>query len=152
MNVINKVIGIELVFSKLNDIRSVISFDWNDIDSYYVHLVNPIMFSSGRKVFVPPELSLYDFQRVIQLENLVVDSLVLHLYPCRNRPQEIITYSDYEKSACEMLVLIYDAYYCEVYSKKSEWLSKLVASLKSFSNVKIRLKTIYDDDRTEMLV
>ena len=67
-------------------------------------------------------------------------------YKSGAKKSKILEYLDFKKSNCELLLLIYDADYVEIYSKDESLLKRL--SLKYSNDVKV--KTEKNDNRTKM--
>ena len=91
------------------------------------------------------------FQELIQ-KSFVGESLVLHLYPENTDYEEIETYEDFLNSNCEMIILLYDFYYLEIYSKNQTWIQKLMHTAINTPGAVVEEKYEETDARTIMYV
>lgn len=91
------------------------------------------------------------FQELIQ-KAFVGESLILHLYPEEADYEEIDSYVDFLKSKCEMIILLYDFYYLEIYSKNHIWTQKLMHAAIDIPGTIVEEKYEETDTRTTLYV
>ncbi len=78
--------------------------------------------------------------------------LVMHLYSGEHSLEHIDDYKEYLRSDCEMIVLVVDAYYLELYCKDPALLRDLTALAKAIPGAKLEEKTEENDGRYRMYV
>lgn len=143
--------GIECEFDNIERLLDYLCFKEICLEQVYFYVVDSI-YTSAKKSFVMPRHFLPEYLSVIQKSHAVFDCLVLHIYPIGKAEEEIETYEDFLRSSCEMIVLIYDGYFMEIYSKKQTWLYSLLKTAKNTTGISVRKKTESSDTRTEMFV
>ena len=83
---------------------------------------------------------------------LVIEELILHLYSENSIESEIETYDDYINSDCEMVLLIYDCAYLEIYCKDELLRERLFTLADNIPDTKVEWKYVETDGRTGMHV
>lgn len=121
-----------------------------DLDGYYFAVVDASLVYKGAKFIIPAQLSQNELKNLQY--SLVAERLVLHLYPIGVDAQEIDVYNDYIKSKCEMIVLIYDCDYLELYCKNQAWLDYILHLAENLPGVAVEKKYADSDSRTRMYV
>ena len=147
----NSLCGFECVFSKKADVWRFFDFSVLELDRYYFCVVDAAVFSHGKRIAIPEKFAADYFQELVQWE-FVGEGLVLHLYPENADYQEIDYYEDFLKSNCEMIILLYDFYYMEVYCKNELWLNSLMQTAMAIPNAVVEKKYEHTDTRTSMYV
>lgn len=147
----SNVIGIEYFFEKSSDIWTVFEFKGLNLPAYYFEVIDEIIVSEKGWAHLCKTFKADYFQK-INGASLAVQCLVLHLYPEGVSVEKIDTYEDFKKSNCEMILLLYDSYYLEIYAKKPLWIQKLYENAKQLPEVKVELKYLETDGRTGMYV
>ncbi len=151
MSIKNSLCGFECVFSRKSDIRSFFNFSDIVFDHYYFSVADASVFSHGRKIEIPERFLPNYFQELIQ-KSFVGERLVLHLYPKNADYEEIENYEDFQKSKCEMIILLYDFYYLEIYCKNQTWIQKLIHTASNTQGAVVEEKYEEKDIRTTMYV
>ena len=147
----NNFCGFECIFSKKYDALEFFrSFNFLP-ELYHFHVVDAALFFERKRVEILKEFTANYFQELFD-SHLVGESLVLHLYPNNTPFSEIDSYEDYLESPCEIILLLYDFYYLEVYCKNQEWLQYLFCTAKNIPNTRIERKSEDTDPRTTMYV
>lgn len=145
--------GVECVFANDSDVRSFLSFSGIDLTNHYFSVVDASMFIfvNGNPIKLPPQFSPAYFQDLMQ-QPFWGQYFVLHLYPEGSPMEEIETYEDFLHSDCEMIVLLYDRAYVEIYCKDSAWTQILFESSTKIPGAHVSKKYDNTDTRTEMYV
>lgn len=143
--------GIECIFKKRFDVWPFLSSLCNLLGSPVFNVVDASVFSHGQKLSIPPVLPSSFFESLTQV-HAVGERLVLRLYLEKENLQEIDTYEDFQKSNCEMIILLYDFCYVEVYSKKQQWTQQFFDLAISTENTIVEKKYDSSDPRTTMYV
>lgn len=92
------------------------------------------------------------FEDAIQnLGNYLTLFLNLQVYPKNAKIKSIETYEDFINSKCQLIVLIYDTSYIEIYFKE-EKLKNIVLNNMKVRGIKYQIKTKENDGRTIMRV
>ena len=99
----------------------------------------------------PPLLFLTHFCDLKQ-RSVVGERLVLHLNADVEHELKIDNYEDFQKSGCEMLVLLYDACYLEIYCKDQQLIQQIYNLAFDIQDTIIEKKYDSNDTRTTMYV
>lgn len=143
--------GFHCLFSKKTDIWKFLHFSNLTLDDYYFSVVDAAVFSHCRRIeFLNQFPSSY--LQELNPTALVCERLVLHLYHQDTCSVEIDDYEDFLKSKCEMIILVCDFYYLEVYCKNQAWLQKLMNNARSIPGASVQEKYEDTDTRTVMYV
>lgn len=151
MNKTDSICGIDCVFSKLRDVWEFVRFPGIDFGSYSFKVVDGLVLSRGRMIEIPQEFKPSYFQELVEW-SFLADHLVLHLYPEMTDLEEIENYEDFIQSNCEMVVLMCDAYYVEIYCKNKEWLQTLLHTARGIEGTVVEEKYPDTDPRTVFYV
>lgn len=76
-------------------------------------------------LFSSPTLNGIEFKEKISLPSYYTFFAKLQAYPNTKNIQELITFEDYMNSSCELIVLITDGEFTEVYAKNQSYLEKI---------------------------
>lgn len=112
----DKLCGIEIEFSALTDIWTFFASSAFAFEKYFFHVEDASIFSKGKRMDIPLKFTQEYLEKMVQ-SSFVVERLVLHVYPNNTKPSTIDDYKDFQKSYCEMVVLMYDCYFTEIYCK-----------------------------------
>ena len=80
------------------------------------------------------------------------ERLVLHVYAKKHAPEKIGTYAEYLSGACQMILLLCDVAYLELYCKDERLLRKLLDRVRTYPGAEVSVKTETDDPRDRMYV
>ena len=144
-------IGIECIFPKKGDIWNLFAFSDISFGDFYFSVVDAAVFSHGRRIELPEKFAPAFFQELVQ-QSFASERLVLHLYPKMASFDEIVNYVDFLKSECEMIVLMYDFYYVEIYCKNRLWLHTFLRTAKDIPGAIVKEKDEKTDPRITMYV
>lgn len=151
MSIKESLCGFECVFSRKSDVWSFFKFSDIVLDHYYFCVADASVFSHGVRIEILKRFPASYFQELIQ-KSFVGEGLVLHLYPENADYEEIDNYEDFLKSKCEMIVLLYDFYFLEIYCKNQIWIQKLMRTAINISGAVVEEKHENTDSRTTMYV
>ena len=151
MNANNSFCGFECVFEKKSDVWTFLKLFNIVLDDYYFSVVDESVFSNRIRIEICKEFKVNYFEELIQ-KKFVSECLVLHLYPEGIQPEEINSYHDFLESTCEMIILLYDFVYLEIYCKNQIWLRNLMCEAISISGAVVEAKYENTDTRTIMYV
>lgn len=90
-----------------------------------------------------------EFSKTIQEEHFIV-FLKLQAYPCLKNFQNISVYSDFAKSDCQLILLIYDCSFVEVYAKNQAILQGIFQRASKMYCENLTYITDQSDVRTKM--
>lgn len=151
MSIGDSLCGFECVFAKKADIWRFFSFSNVVFDHYYFAVADAAVFTQRRRIEILEKFPPIYFQELIQ-KSFTAERLVLHLYPETTASEEIETYEDFLKSKCEMIILLYDFCYIEVYCKNRGWLQMLMSTVINIPNTVVEKKYENTVTRTIMYV
>lgn len=88
----------------------------------------------------------------VEIPNSWIHNLVLYLYPSSATASAIRTYKDLLDSDCELVLLVYDMSYVEIYVKDSDLLKQLLNNVAQMPVVNLDIKTDQTDLRSEFFI
>ncbi len=139
-------IGIECVFQSYKDIWEILKFRKVDFGKYQFSVIFENMIDKIPKRFSPQY-----FNKLISNKE-ILNFATFHLYLPTDKNEYIITYDDFLSSKCEMIVLIYDTCYLEMYCKNHSWLEIIYNNAVDISGSVVEIKTRENDQRIELIV
>lgn len=143
--------GIECAFLKSSDIWEFFKFSGIEFGTSSFSVADSSVFSGEKRIDLPETFAPGYFQE-LNRRSFVGERLVLHLYPAGAAPVEINNYDDFDKSLCEMVVLMYDCYFVEIYCKNQNWLQTLLQTAESIEGAEVYKKYKETDRRTVFYV
>lgn len=147
----NAFCGIECEFSKEEDVEKLLLFENIDFEHSYFFVADAGVFANAQGIADAETFSHTYFQKLIR-RPMWMNSFILHLYEENVSPEKINTYDDYVKSQCEMIILLYDSCYVEIYCKNQVWLQEILRSAQEIPNAVVEEKYEDTDPRSEMYV
>ena len=95
-----------------------------------------------------------EFNQFITNEQFVIIFINVQGYKKNSMKSNVnlVSYQDFMKSACEIIVLISDGYLVEIYCKDRDVLRLFAANLKKSGCKDIKYKTLENDGRTKLSV
>jgi hypothetical protein len=98
------------ILATILDGISINNFFWNITE-------DEIYFKDGEELFEEKQVTGKDFlNKITQLDYSIIFANI-KAYPDKNISSEINNYEDFLSSRCELIILCYDVFYYEVYSK-----------------------------------
>ena len=88
----------------------------------------------------------------VEVPNSWIHNLILFLYPNSATASAIRTYKELLDSDCELVLLVYDMSYVEIYVKNSDLLEQLLNNVAQMPVVKLDIKTDQTDLRSEFYI
>lgn len=136
--------------SLLSDILEPIDcckYNWH-IDNDEIHLIVDDALTD-KWLFTEKVVEGKDFLRLIRENRYYLIFAELTAFPKEAHIASISCYNEFLKSECEIIVLVYDCSYVDIYCKYEELLGKLFTNAlgKGYENVRYIAE---DDDRTHM--
>lgn len=128
----------------LNNIE-IRNYNWYNIDNQSEIYDETLNFSFFNKNCYSGE----DFFNIIQL-NYFIDFLKIQAYLGSDRYENINSYEDFINSDCQMIILIYDCKYVEIYSKNEMEIYAIYQSAKNNKYMNISYITENNRDRNIM--
>lgn len=91
-----------------------------------------------------------EFEKCITKNDYYIHLANIQAYPKNTKKEDILTYEDFIKSKCEMILLCADSEYVDLYSKNKEFLKKVfeMSIQNGFKN--IEYITDENDERTAL--
>ena len=127
----------KIVYELLNGI------DYSEYDFYVIE--NEILENDDNKI-IPNKIEGKNFLNVFNKYDYYVIFLNLQIYKKNKSLEKIKTYDDFVKSSCELILLICDNNYIELYFK-NEIIKSIILKNLSEKNIDYKIKTKKDDGR-----
>ena len=143
--------GIECEFKDVEDVWKFVQFSGIDFGTRYFSVVFASVLSEGRLIVLPDTYDSTLFQELIR-HRFASGGLVVHLYPAGAPKEKIDSYDDFLRSACEMIILMCDCFYVEIYCKNAAWLQTLLRTAKEIPGTSVCEKYVDTDTRERMYV
>ncbi len=138
-----------------------LEFEWNKENNLIKEFVSSLMTSdyewyvmeneiiSNNHIFaLEKKYSGENFKKIWENNFDLIYFLNVQVYLKNSKVKKIINYCDYKNSSCQLMLLISDIYYVEIYSKDSKILKPILD--RKIENLEI--KTEKKDNRTIMKV
>lgn len=151
MKTLGKLCGMECKFATGSKVWEFFEFSEFALESYYFYVVDAFVYSDGVEIKLPDRFKAEYFKELIR-QSFVGECFVLHLYPESAFPEEIETYQDFLQSECEIIILMYDCCFVEVYCKNNSWLQLFLKKARSIDGTVVEEKYTLTDARTIMYV
>jgi len=101
---------------------------------------------------LPQKVNGEQFQQAIRDSEYMVNFINVQVYPKGAKISKLEVYEDFVNSECEIVFLIADVYYMDIYVKDKELLSIFIENAKRCNSENIIIKTDDNDDRTALSV
>ncbi len=141
------IIGLECELAHPSDVWKALAFPGMDFGPRYFWVSDQSLW--GVDAPLPDRIAPDGFRK---LDPGCAVRLVLHLYPEGEEPREIDTYAEYCASPCEMMALVYDSCYLELYCKNPHWLRQVFQMVRAIPGAKVEEKHEGSDSRYRMYV
>ena len=110
-----------------------------------------IVYQKNSKIILQQVVDFSYIQRISK-NDIFILSLVLQSYPRDAQIVNIDVYKDFKESRCDLLLLICDGSYVEIYCKDKSWLVQCIENAEMLGATEISIKTDISDQRTGMYV
>lgn len=91
-----------------------------------------------------------EFKKCITKDNYFICSVNIQAYPIDDPKDNILSYDDFKKSKCEILLLCVDSKYVELYSKNDIFIKRLFHMCMQNEYQNVEYITDENDDRAEL--
>lgn len=148
--------GLELRLhrSELNAVYHLLSnISISNTDIYVCE--EEIIIDDKANYYFPNKVSGNQFLSIINrsnYNNLYTISINTQIYPANATKNDINTYEDFLNSDCEIIFLLYDVDYVEIYVKSEAHLLQFIKNADAIGCPSITIKTDLNDGRTRMSV
>ena len=144
--------GVE--FKRTSDVEAPLSklFNKINLEEYnWVVLENEIV-RNNVNLDLPDVIYGEQFKEVLFGQNDMIIFLNIQAYPKNSNPAEIANYNDYLNSECEIVFLITDLYWVEVYAKNKNILYQFIENGDQCLCKDNKIRTDQQDGRTRFTI
>lgn len=138
-------IGLEIKYDKIytSDLRKI--FENINLNGFKYQITEDEIIDNG-------SITINNLQDLFEnYPNAFIFLLNLKLYKKINSSFEIKTYQDFKNSKCELLLLIVDSEYLEIYFQNKYLKKQILNNLKKYK-ITYKIKTLENDGRTHLSV
>lgn len=146
MKINELMIGIDCVFQSYKDVWEILKFNGIDFEEYQFSVIFENMINNLPENFAPE----YFKELISKCE--IFNFALFHLYLPNDKKECIVTLKDFFSSNCEMIVLISDTCYVEIYCKKRDWLEIIYKNAVNIPKSIVEIKTTDNDSRTDLFI
>ena len=93
-----------------------------------------------------------EFLKLIHEPSCLIISVNIQAYPSHKTKKHVVTYEDFQNSDCELMLLITDVKYVEVYAKSKSVIMNIIENAENCGCSEITIKTDKEDGRTRLSV
>lgn len=122
------------------------------LDMYDLYTGEEEMIGNNKNIYFDDVISYSDFKGIVKDEIDLIILLNIQAYPYNSQKEAIRNYQDFINSKCEMILLINDTQYIEVYSKNQDVINQVLENAQKLNCDSILIKTDDNDGRTRMSV
>lgn len=142
--------GIEFVLNSFNfGVQINELFNEIYLMDHDIYILDATIYDESMNRVACPDHAKFPF---FQNTKYYIQHMVLAIFPNNSTIENITTYEDFINSHCELLLLIYDVAYGEIYVKSKDWLFKLLDNIEKMKVKELCIKTDESDMRTAMYV
>lgn len=133
--------GYGTILKLLRNIKSA-GYEW--------FILEQEIIQNNDSMFFPEKMTDSEFHSIMTNErSYFVYFLNLQAYPIGTKLTTIKTYNDFLNSECEIVLLISDGRYIDIYAKHKEHIEQCIENAKELGCEKIEILTDENDGRTE---
>lgn len=144
--------GFEIELKQGKDLSIATLFGGIRLDDVFCHVLDCEIIRNNQPINNEREVIESALIKHNEFPNTWIHKLVLHIYPNGAEPRSLLTYEDYFDSPCELILLVYDVVYAEVYVKRIDWFTRLLKNTEQLPLIHLALKTNQTDMRSVLLV
>lgn len=144
--------GFEFVLSQGKDLKISKLFQGIMLKDTQIYISESEMFRNNQPD--QNEAALIDsmIKEHVEVPDSWIHNLVLYLYPNNATANAIRTYQEFLDSDCELVLLVCDMSYVEIYVKDADLLEQLLSNIAQMPIVKLDIKTEQTDLRSEFFI
>lgn len=143
--------GIELIypFNSTPNIEKLLS--GIQLKNHRCIIPDGTVYCNGIEVTLPSEMRQEDIS-VLSQRGTVILRIILQFFSQNSGLCSIETYEDFLSSSCDLLLLICDCHYVEIYSKHNSWLAQIQMNAKNVPDIILSTKSNENDSRSKLYV
>ena len=122
------------------------------IENYDWYVYENEIIANGTNLCVPNILSSHELKKFIVQDSYYVYFLNLQAYPKGSQNNSIKTFEDFLNSSCEIVFLVNDGMYIEIYAKNHNLILQFIKNAEDIGSENIFIKTDKNDGRTKLSV
>ena len=143
--------GIECSFLDIDSLLVYLKFKNTVFENYYVFIADQAVYLHGKRIQLPCFIELKTFAELMELP-YVFERLILQFYPRREACKPLHSFSDFDNSSCEIVILVFDAVNLEAYAKDSKIIQTLYFNALQIGCYNLAYKTKDSDSREGIYV
>ena len=144
--------GFEFVLKQGKDLQISKLFPGIMLKDTQIYIGESEMFRNNRPAQNEVALIVSMIKEHVEVPDSWIHNLVLYLYPNSAIASAIRTYKEFLDSDCELVLLVYDMSYVEIYVKDSYLLEQLLNNVAQMPIVKLDIITEKTDLRSEFFI
>ena len=145
-------IGLEFEFVESHNNLLINIFENIDLKLYNFYFEQQEIIRKNLNNKLPAYMSGNLFKQEITSNNIQkIVEINLRMYQNDKSDEQIDTYKDFLASNCELILLIWDARYVEIYIKDKQLQKQILENIE-VNKIDYKIKTLQNDDRYEMYV
>lgn len=142
--------GVNIVFAEHGRVCLKDLLDGIQLDGYKISILESTVYRDGKNVEIPNG---YDIKHLWRIESeCTIVSAIIKIYSNCSDNMIINTYEDFCNSNCDIIILIYDYLFYEIYLKKEDDIFKIIKNADRMDVIEIAVKTDKTDQRKEMAI
>ena len=123
-------------------------FQGIELEDYNWYISEKEIISSNKNKKISSKLSPQKFKTLINDSDYCIISINIQAFPKESNRIQLSTYHDFKKSNCEIVFMISDANYVEIYGKEQKIMNKFKKNAQEIGCLNIEYKTETNDSRT----
>lgn len=140
--------GIEIVFNRYEDAKITAILNKVPISNYTIIADNSIIYDRNDTIEYN---GVINYDDIIRMQDLyMIMNMSLYIGACTMHVEKIETYEDFLKSDCDIVIIIYDCIFYEIYLKNESHIYQILKNLDDMNAREISIKTNSTDTRTRM--
>lgn len=143
--------AIECIFCDCESLNNYLKMDNVNMTALCVQITDQAIYLKGNRIAFPTSIDGCDFG-LFSSDLFIYERLVLLLFPQGAQAVPIYTRDDFNNSSCQMVILLYDATYIEIYLKDIQTALVLCENARTSGASKVVLKEAENDMREQFYV
>lgn len=142
--------GIDIVFNGYRDARISKILIGIPVDNYTITVDDSMIYDGDNTIDCGGVVNYFD---IIKIQNsCMIMNMSLYIGNGTINTKGVETYEDFISSNCDIIILIHDCIFYEIYSKSELYIYKILKNLDRMNAREISIKTDSTDTRTRMFV